>query len=144
MKVVVCGSYGDIGSFTRLLKRIQKNYGSENVFPDEDHLEKAKPSIFAHHITIKESEETIDVRSKLMLAYFDRIDKADLVIIMNEKSGREYYGVGTMMELGYALAKSKKICLTKQPTNPNILSLLKMCPNKSELNIWCEHMKWSV
>jgi nucleoside 2-deoxyribosyltransferase len=136
MKVVICGSFGDFDGFLKVLNHARQTYGLKNVFPDDEHLQKAMPSIVAHHVTNKENEETIDDRSKLMLAYFDKIDKADLVIIINEKYDSEYYGVGTTIELGYALAKSKKICLTKMPTNPNILSLLKMHSHNSELNIW--------
>jgi nucleoside 2-deoxyribosyltransferase len=136
MKVVICGSYGDFNGFIEVLHRAQLSYGVTNVFPNQEHLEKAMPSIFAHHVTNAESEQTTTVRSQLMLEYFHQIDRADLVIIINEKNGREYYGTGTTMELGYALAKSKKICLTKQPTNPNIKSLLKMPTYISKLQVW--------
>lgn len=136
MKVVVCGSFGDFDRFLEVLKYVRRNFGLTNVFPDDEHLKKAEPSIMAHHVTKKETEETISARSKLMLVYFEQIDKADIIIIVNEKEGQEYYGTGTMMELGYALAKSKNIFLTKPPTNPNILSLLKACPNNSRLNLW--------
>jgi len=109
----------------QVLYDLQEKYGTSNVFPDKEHLEKSNPCIFAHHVAEKETEETLITRLKLMESYFDNIDNADLVVILNEKNGHEYYGVGTTMELGYAYAKGKKICFTKQPTNANILSLLK-------------------
>jgi len=135
MKVVVCGSYGDFNTFVELLDYTRKHFETEQVFPDQAHLDEAQPSIMAHHVTNVETAETVDVRSKLMMHYFQAIDKADVVIVMNEKNGREYYGTGTMLELGYALAKSKIIYLTRHPTNPNIMSLLKIFPNNSAVSI---------
>ncbi len=132
MKVVVCGSYGDINGFLRALHFFQESYGSANVFPDSEHLEKSKPCIFAHHITKNETEETVTTRAKLMQAYFDNIENADIVIIVNEKNKQEYYGIGTTMELGFALAKGKRIVFTRQPTNSNILSLLKASPQVNQ------------
>jgi nucleoside 2-deoxyribosyltransferase len=60
-----------------------------------------------------------------MKIYFDHIDRAEVVVIMNEKGGREYYGTGTTIELGYALARHKKIAFTRRPTDSNILSLMR-------------------
>ena len=125
LKVVICGSFGDLEGFMQVLYDLQEKYGTSNVFPGKEHLEKSNPCIFAHHVTEKETEETLIIRSKLMESYFDNIDNADLVVILNEKNGHEHYGIGTTMELGYAYARGKKICFTKQPTNANILSLLK-------------------
>lgn len=137
MKVVVCGSYGDLDGFLHVLNQVQKSYGLTYVFPDKEHLEKSKSCIFAHHISKDETDETVATRSKLMEAYFNNIDNADLVVIINEKMGQEYYGIGTTMEMGYALAKGKRICFTKQPTNPNILSLLKLSSQMNqERGIW--------
>jgi hypothetical protein len=133
MKVVVCGSYGDFEGFLQVLHFFQEKYGSTNVFPDKEHLEKSRPCIFAHHVLKNDTDETVTTRSKLMQAYFDKIEVADIVVIINEKSDCEYYGVGTTMELGYALAKGKRIVFTRQPTNSNILSLLKMYPQTKQV-----------
>lgn len=133
MKVVVCGSYGDFDGFLKVLHFFQEKYGSTDVFPDREHLEKSRPCIFAHHILKNDTEETVAMRSKLMQIYFDKIEVADLVVIINEKGGHEYYGTGTTMELGYALAKNKKILFTRKPTNSNILSLLKMHPQTKQV-----------
>lgn len=125
MKVVVCGSYGDLEGFFEVLRACQEKYGISNVFPNKEHMEKSMPCIFAHHIMEKETEDTIATRAKLMESYFINIDTADLVVVHNEKNGDEYYGTGTIIELGYAFARGKKICFTRQPTNSNVLSLLK-------------------
>lgn len=114
-----------------ILHECQEKYGPSNVFPNKEHMESSMPCIFAHHVAEKETEATIETRSRLMRHYFDQIDSADLVIILNEKNGCEHYGVGTTMELGYAYAKGKKICFARQPTNSNILSLLKI-PQRTE------------
>jgi len=132
LKVVVCGSYGDLEGFLQTLNAFQEKYGLSNVFPDKNHLEKSMPCIFAHHVAEKETEETIATRSKLMESYFEEIDAADLVLIINEKNGDEHYGVGTTIELGYAFARGKRICFTRQPTNANILSLMKASCNMNE------------
>lgn len=124
MKVVVCGSYGDIEGFLEVWKHFQRRFGSRNVFPDREHLKESEPCIMTHHRSGNETEATIAVRAKLMKSYFNHIDGADLVVIRNEKNGEEYYGTGTTVELGYALAKDKKIRFTKRPTDSNILSLL--------------------
>lgn len=124
MKVVVCGSYGDFDGFLQVLRHFQEKHGKQNVFPDERHLRQSIPCIKAHHISGNETKETITVRSKLMKVYFNHIDRADLVVIRNQKNEKEYYGIGTTVELGYAVAKGKKILFTQKPTDPNILSLM--------------------
>lgn len=124
MRVVVCGSYGDIDGFLEVLKYFQQKYGEQHVFPDREHLRASEPCIKAHHVRDDETEETVAMRSKLMQIFFSQIDCADLVVIRNEKNGNEHYGTGTTLELGYAIAKGKKILLTRKPTDSNILSLI--------------------
>jgi nucleoside 2-deoxyribosyltransferase len=67
-----------------------------------------------------------------MESYFSHIDSADLVVVLNEKDGEEHYGVGTTIEIGYALARGKRIRFTRHPTNQNILSLRKTRGNLAE------------
>jgi len=122
--VVLCGTYGDLQSFRRILKQLRQDYGQGNVFPNDEHLKRSSPCIRAHHGRERETPETIALRSELMKAYFDHIDHAELVVIVNEKKGREYYGIGTMIELGYALAAHKRIAFTRRPRNSNIRSLM--------------------
>jgi len=124
MKIVVCGSYGDIKGFLKVLERFQRELGKQNVFPDEQHLRESKPCIEAHHGLGEETSATLMTRSRLMKVYFRQIDLADLVVVRNEKNGKEYYGTGTAIELGYAIAKGKRILFTRKPTNSNILSLM--------------------
>ena len=124
MKVVVCGSYGDMTTFYETLNSCRRKHGLQNVFPNEEHLQRSSPCIEAHHGNKGETKGTIDTRTALMKIYFEHIDYADLIVIVNEKNGEEYYGVGTTLELGYAFAKDKTICFTRKPTNPNILSLI--------------------
>jgi nucleoside 2-deoxyribosyltransferase len=126
MRVVVCGSYGDMQRFKETLTHVREKFGVDNVFPDEEHLERSAPCVEAHHKGKGESYETLKLRSEPMQKYFSQIDRADLVLIVNEKNGEEYYGVGTTVELGYAFAKKKRIEFTTKPTNANILSLLKL------------------
>lgn len=124
VKVVVCGSYGDLEGFLEILRLCQEKYGVQNVFPTKGHMEKSMHCIFAHHVIHKETENSVAARAKLMESYFHNIDTADLVLVRNEKNGNEHYGTGTTIELGYAFARGKKICFTRQPTNSNVLSLL--------------------
>jgi len=135
LMVVVCGSYGDMKRFLEVLEQCRQKYGEPNVFPNEEHLKRSEPCIEAHHGYKHETGETIAMRSELMKIYFDQIDHADLVVIMNEKKGKEYYGIGTTVELGYAFAKSKRICFTRKPMNPNILSLLMVTERQFDENI---------
>ena len=127
MRIVVCGSYGDLDYFLQILRSFQEKYGTSNVFPNKDHIERSKPCIYAHHVLKEETDETLIIRARLMQKYFAAIDDSDLVIVINEKAGQEHYGVGTIIEMGYAHARGKKIFFTREPTNSNILSLLKMC-----------------
>lgn len=124
MKIVVCGSYGDMRCFLEVLEYYKQRHGEENVFPNKEHLERSRPCIEAHHGHKGETAETLTTRSRLMETYFEQIDHADLIVIINEKKGEEYYGVGTTVELGYAFAKGKKIHFTRKPTNHNISSLI--------------------
>lgn len=126
MKVVICGSYGDMVNFRRVLDEARYVFGKNNVFPTDKHLELSKTCIQAHHKGGSETRETIYLRSKLMKAYFDAIDRSDLVVIVNEKNFKEYNGVGTMIELGYAFARGKEITFWRQSTNANIKSLQKL------------------
>jgi len=125
LKVVICGSYGDLEGFMKVMHAYQEKFGISNVFPSKEHMEKSMPCIFAHHILEKETETTIETRARLMESYFQNIDAADVVVVLNEKNGEEHYGTGTTIELGYAFAKGKKIYFTRQPTDSNILSLLR-------------------
>jgi nucleoside 2-deoxyribosyltransferase len=135
MKVVVCGSYGDLEGFLETLRFYQETYGVMNVFPNTSHMEKSLPCIFAHHVMDKDTDATIGARASLMESYFENIDRADFVIINNQKNGVEYYGTGTTMELGYAFAKGKSIVFTRQPTNSNILSLIKLAELNSKREV---------
>jgi nucleoside 2-deoxyribosyltransferase len=135
LKVVVCGSFGDMEYFLEVLQQFKQIYGEQNVFPNSEHFEASKSCIEAHHGNKGETNETIARRSSLMKNYFDNIEMADLVVIVNEKRGQEYYGVGTTVELGYAIAKGKSILFTKQPTNANAVSLTKMQRDQRELCI---------
>ena len=132
MKVVICGSYGNLEYFEHILRIFQEKYGKANVFPDDKHLERSRPCIYTHHVAKQETSETIIIRARLMQRYFDAIDDSNLVIVINEKSGQEYYGVGTTLEVGYAHAKRKKLLFTREPTNANILSLIE-AHNKIEV-----------
>jgi nucleoside 2-deoxyribosyltransferase len=134
LKVVVCGSFGDMKTFVETLNNFRLEHGNQNVFPNERHLQRSSPCIEAHHGNKGETETTIETRSRLMKSFFKRIDNADLVVIVNEKNGSEYYGVGTTMELGYAFAKGKTIHFIRKPTNPNILSLINGQHNNQKTN----------
>jgi nucleoside 2-deoxyribosyltransferase len=126
MKIVVCGSFGDLEFFYKILESLKINYGAENVFPNKEHMEKSMPCILAHHILAKETDNTIVTRASLMNNYFKKIEESDLVFVINEKNGEEYYGTGTTIEIGYALARGKNIGFIRQPTDSNILSLLRI------------------
>jgi nucleoside 2-deoxyribosyltransferase len=132
LKVVVCGSYGDLDNFTKVLANLKRKYGESNVFPDNDHMEESLPCIYAHHVIKRDTAKTTLARSRLMESYFSHIDSADLVIVLNEKDGKEHYGVGTTIEIGYALARGKRIRFIRHPTNSNIQSLLKTRGNLAE------------
>jgi len=123
-KIVICGSYGDLKRFMEVLGQYKYRYGKRNVFPTQQHLRRSKVCIEAHHGGKGETEETLALRSELMKTYFKKIDRADLTVIVNEKMGKEYYGVGTTIELGYAYAKGKKIRFTKEPMNSNTRSFI--------------------
>lgn len=135
MKVVVCGSYGDMKRFLEVLEQCKQQYGEPNVFPNSEHLKRSKPCIEAHHGRKSETDETIATRSELMRIYFDQIDGADLVVIVNEKKGKEYYGIGTTIELGYAFAKGKRIRFTRRPMESNIVSLLMTSKTQFDDNV---------
>ena len=110
-------------TFLTVLVYFRDIYGEWNVFPSDVHLRSSELCIEAHHKGKGETEETIELRSKLMQRYFEMIDDADLVVVVNEKNGQEYYGVGTMIELGYAFAKKKVVRFKRKPTDANIMSL---------------------
>ncbi len=69
-----------------VLQRAFDKYGEEKVFPTDKHLELSKPCIEAHHGKKEETNETLSIRSKLMMEYFHQINDADLVVIINEKN----------------------------------------------------------
>lgn len=132
MRVVVCGSYGDLNRFLQVLDHERSVHGESNVFPSDQHLKDSATCIEAHHGGKGETSETIKLRSELMDRYFEHIDGADLVVFVNEKNGQEHYGVGTMIELGYAFARRKEVLFTKEPTNANITSLLLLTGRRLE------------
>jgi Nucleoside 2-deoxyribosyltransferase len=133
MQVVVCGSFGDLEGFLQCLHIFQAKYGTANVFPNKEHMEASMPCILAHHVLEKETDKTIVKRAQLMETYFKRIDAADLIVVVNQKNGEEYYGTGTTIEIGYALARGKRVHFIKEPTNPNILSLMRIVSSTDTL-----------
>jgi len=126
MKVVVCGSYGDLETFCEVLEKERQEFGKENVFPTDDHLRESQICIEAHHLGKGETRKTVEQRAMLMQRYFDHIDEADLVVVVNEKKGQEHYGIGTMMEVGYAFAIGKNMNFIRVVTDSNVRSLLNL------------------
>ena len=106
-----------------VITEYKKIYGNENVFPTQQHLDESQVCIRAHHEGKGETYETLHLRAQLMLRYFKKIAEADTIVFVNEKYGKEYYGVGTLIELGYAFAHGKRILFYHTPTNANIQSL---------------------
>lgn len=107
LRVVVCGSYGDMRTFTEALNSCKLRHGAQNVFPDEKHLQRSSPCIEAHHVRKEETESTIEARSRLMKVYFEQIDHADLVVIVNEKNGKEYTALGLHWSSDMRLQKAR-------------------------------------
>jgi len=66
MKVVVCGSYGDMDRFKQVLDLCRLRSGTENVFPSDQHLAESSVCIEAHHGGKGETSETIKLRSELI------------------------------------------------------------------------------
>lgn len=112
--------------FMQVLDYERRIHGDSAVFPTDKHLRDSETCIEAHHKGKGETPETIKLRSELMQRYFNEIDGADLVVFVNEKNGQEHYGVGTMIELGYAFARCKEVAFTRKPTDANVSSLLSL------------------
>jgi len=146
-KVVICGSFKEIEGIKRIRSLIESilfiEYGyclvSRNipsfvsgtyVYPTDQHIEDSQPLIdIHHHGKGEETQESYELRYKMMEAYFKAIDSCDLVFVYNLKDGKEYIGSGTMMEIGYAHARNKAIWFLLKPTDDNILSMFKGRPS---------------
>ncbi len=119
-KIVICGSFSDTNSFLIEVRRL-RSLGYD-VFPDENHLKESQPCIDAHHRGKGDTSETLQLRKKLMQRYFDKIRDCDEIYVFNVKNDYEHIGIGTSLEIGYALALGKTIRFHKIPTDANIKS----------------------
>lgn len=122
MKVVVVGSFGDMTSIIEACQKI-KEEGHEIIAPTLGHLMASSVTARADSGGKGDTKETIKERAELMNEYFKRIGECDLVYVCNWKLGQEHVGVGTAIDIGYAVAKGKKIRFFVEPENSNLKSL---------------------
>jgi hypothetical protein len=132
--IVICGSFKnheEIRRFAVFLKRIIRfNGGDLDVYPTQEHIDNSMPLIKIHHNGEgQETEQTYELRHKMMTLYFKAIEESKMVIIYNLKDGLEHIGSGALMELGYAHALEKDIWFLVKPTDDNVLSMFKGQPN---------------
>ena len=125
-KVVLCGSMSDL----ELYHRIRKKYGEAYLItPTEDHLKRINETVRNVDAPIPNKE-----RLALILEHFSYIREAEEVWILNEKftdCWREYVGIGTALDIGYALALDKRIKWLHRPTDPNLIAIFEGCPSKA-------------
>ncbi len=132
--IVICGSFknhDEIRRFAVFLKRIVGlNNVDLDVYPTREHIENSMPLIkIHHHGEGQETQETYDLRHRLMMLYFKAIKESDVVVIYNLKDGLEHIGSGALMELGYAHALEKDIWFLVKPSDDNVLSMFEGHPN---------------
>jgi len=121
MKIVIAGSFAEADKILRLREvlMIQKH----DVFPTPEHVEESRIPIEAHHKGKGETINSLSIRANLMRRYFQKIKECDILFVMNEKNGKEYIGLGTAFEIGYAYALNKKVVFYHKPTDGNTLSM---------------------
>lgn len=123
-KIVLCGSMQDLSKF----REIKKKFPEYTFFPTEEHLEKITETVRLVDAPIPNQE-----RLALILEHLTYLREADEVWVLNEKwiskegetggCWREYVGIGTALDIGYALAMNKKIKWFNRPTDPNLIAL---------------------
>lgn len=97
MKVVICSSIVNEEAVERLADTFASYYPGSTIII---------PFSVPYHRTHNPLEKSVNRKY-----YFDNIKEADEVIVFTDK----HIGVGTALEIGYALALSKKLCFSHKP-----------------------------
>ena len=125
MKIVVCGSFGDIDSFLGYVAHLVRQ--GHEVYPSVIHIEQSKQIIMSQHIEKRDSYSELgtvsELRATMMKKYFKKIRECDVVHIYNRKFGKEHIGLGAAMEIGYAYALGKKVEFVIKPSDGNVASM---------------------
>lgn len=124
MKIVIAGSFAEADKILKLREQFMA-LGHE-VFPTPEHIEASRKPIEAHHKGKGETEETLAIRAELMNTYFRKIEDCDVLYVMNEKAGKEHFGIGAALEVGFAYALDRKIMFGRTPTDGNALSMKRL------------------
>jgi len=125
-KIVLCGSMKNL----ELFRKTKKKYPEYEFFPTEEHLSKINDTVRNIDAPIPNEK-----RLRLILEHLSYIREADEVWILNEKWREarylvEYVGVGTALDIGYALALDKQIKWLHRPSDPNLIAIFEGCPSK--------------
>lgn len=127
MKAVVCGSFSNLGLINKVIEQLKEE--GYDVFPSEEWFEFCKYAIHMTHKRKEEDKRSLYLKYQAQRIYAHNVMGADLIYFVNEKNGKEYYGVGSTIELGIALvnyldlefeAERPKIRFHRPPTDPNI------------------------
>jgi len=102
-RVVICGSYRNIEGMLELAKRLEEA-GYDVTVPN--------------NVPFPAAENPIKQACNRMF-YFQRIEQAHHIIIYC----KDYLGVGTAMELGYSLARNKRLYLSHESNIPELKAL---------------------
>lgn len=114
MKVVVCGSFGDMPTLLNAISLLRRS-GHDIIMPTEEHLRDSQPCIDAHHLGKEETTQTRELRAWLEAQYLAKIRMADLVYFVNEKFSDEHLGTGAAVELGFTLALQLPVMFHREP-----------------------------
>lgn len=117
MKVCICGSF-KFWMEMREIEALLIANGIECLLPEPSKYRDPKdPSRFIKDLPVK--EELVLEAGRVTLRHFAKIDKADLVLVVNPKG---YAGTSTILEIGYAWGRGKPVYALEEFEDPALQS----------------------
>lgn len=126
MKIIICGS---ISKAKEILKARDELAHMGHVVEIPEGVK--RPEIRSKIDAAQEEKANIKIEHDLIKGYFKKIQKSDVVLVINpEKNGVEgYIGGNTFLEMAFAHVLEKPLyCLYKLPNLPYLSEMLAMQP----------------
>ena len=120
-KVVIIGSFSDHQAILAEIERLSKIY--DVIMPSKEWFERINKLMGTCSGKL-EDERVLALKRIHMDVYFNAIKQANLIHVYNVKNGKEYYGINTLLEIGYALACGKLLSSKIKPTESEFRHLI--------------------
>ncbi len=129
-KICLCGSF----RFFDLILKLEKTFSDTGLVcyrPSPfKYRSQSTPSEFADSWSSLSDQEKLRESKRAELSHFDKIEKADLIYIVNPGG---YIGFSVTLEIGYAYAKGKELYSLDRIEDYAVMSLIHSVVSPEEL-----------